>query len=246
MTWLKYLALPPLANVCLTLLGMALWRVHHGLGGSLAALALGSLLLLSTPIGSHWVRSGLETYSPPDDEIIASAQAIVILGGGRDYRAAEFDWGDAPANPTWRRLAYGALLARHAELPILVSGGRPHGETLSEATLMANALNDAFGLTATWQEGDSHNTIENAINSAALLEENNIERILLVTQAWHMPRAVAAFERTSLTVIPAPTDMASPPPKGPSGWLPRAYFLRQSTQALHEWLGLLVNDVQGR
>ncbi|MGQ4880074.1 YdcF family protein [Billgrantia sp. LNSP4103-1] len=236
MNLFKILMLPPTLNVLLVLLGLLLGPKRLR-GAALIVLGLAGLLLLATPWASHTLRQGLEPYSPPARAQLESAEAIVILGGGRDYVAPEFGWGDAPANATWRRLAYGALLHRHSELPILVSGGRVHGEDAAEASLMAAALHDVFDVPVRWREGESRTTTENARLSADILRTEGITRIALVSQAWHLPRAVAAFEAQGIAVVPAPTDFTSPAPEGLEAWLPRAYHLNQSTRALNEWLG---------
>ncbi|MGB8714525.1 MAG: YdcF family protein [Onishia taeanensis] len=253
MTWLKYLLLPPFINVLLSVLGLIFWRRLPWLGGIMLVLGLGGLLWLATPTASHWLRAGLEPYSAVTQDALESTQAIVVLGGGRDYQSPEFGWGDAPNNATWRRLAYAARLHRQSDLPLMVSGGRMHGEARAEATLMKLALRDSFGLEPSWAETQSRNTAENARYSAAMLKQEGIHRVALVSQAWHLPRAVLEFEEAGLSVLPAPTEFASPPPDGLWSWLPRAYHLRQSTQALHEWLGRgvfeirewLTNDVAG-
>ncbi|MGR2737399.1 YdcF family protein [Billgrantia sp. Q4P2] len=236
MTLLKILLLPPTFNVLLVLLGLLL-SPRRFLGALLIMLGLFGLLLLATPMASHTLRQGLEPYPIPARTQLESSEAIVILGGGRDYTAPEFGWGDAPANPTWRRLAYGAHLHRQTELPILVSGGRVHGEEVAEASLMAAALRDVFDIPVRWLEGESRSTAENARISAEMLRADGIGRVALVSQTWHMPRAVAEFEAQGLAVVPAPTEFTSPPPEGLAAWLPRAYHLNQSTRALNEWLG---------
>lgn len=231
------LLFPPLINVLLTLLGLALWSHWRLFGGLLVVLGLGGLLVLATPVASHALRQGLEPPALVGPSQLREAQAIVILGGGRDYQAPEFGWGDAPANASWRRLAYGAHLHRQTGLPILISGGRGHGEHSAEASLMAAALREVFEVPVRWMEGRSGDTTENARFSAEMLGASGIERVALVSQAWHLPRAQAAFERAGLLVTPAPTEFASPPPAGLAAWLPRVYHLHQSTRALHEWLG---------
>ncbi|QJQ94245.1 MULTISPECIES: YdcF family protein [Halomonadaceae] len=246
MEWLKYLLLPPLVNVLLVVLGLLLWPVRSGLGLLLILLGFMSLLLLATPQVSHGLRQGLEHYLPPTPDELQEAEAIVILGGGRDYGAVEFDWGDAPSNATWRRLAYGVKLHRDTGLPILVSGGRVHDEPSSEASLMAAALREIFDVAVEWEEDQSRNTAENARFSADLLSSDGITRVVLVSQSWHLPRAVAEFERTGLDVMPAPTEFASQPGQGLHAWLPRAYHLRHSSQALHEWLGRAVQALRQR
>lgn len=234
---LKYLLLPPLINLILTVVGALLWWRMHLLGGLLVVLGLGGLLVLSTPVASHALRQGLEPPPLMGPGQWSETEAIVILGGGRDVEAPEFGWGDAPSNTSWRRLAYGAHLHRQSGLPILVSGGRVHDEHSAEASLMAAALREVFEVPVRWMEGQGRTTRENARYSAEMLASAEIRHVALVSQAWHLPRALAEFEQAGLEVTPAPTEFASPPPPGLHAWLPRAYHLNQSTRALHEWLG---------
>lgn len=242
MALLQSLLLPPLLNAWLILIGGLLWMRLQVIGGAMVALGLGSLVVLATPTASHALRQGLEPPPLAAGALMDGAQgerasAIVILGGGRDYDAPEFGWGDAPANASWRRLAYGAWLHRQSGLPILVSGGRVHDEHSAEASLMAAALREVFDVPVRWREGGSANTADNARRSAEMLTAEGIDHVALVSQAWHLPRATAEFERAGLAVTPAPTEFASPPPDGPLAWRPSAYHLHQSTRALHEWLG---------
>ncbi|UYG09289.1 YdcF family protein [Halomonas sp. M4R1S46] len=246
MALLETLLLPPTLNALLTLVGGLLWRRHHLLGGLAVVLGLGGLLVLATPVASHALRQDLEPPALQASGDLHGAEAIVILGGGRDYDAPEFGWGDAPSNASWRRLAYGTYLHRQTDLPILVSGGRRHDEPSAEAGLMAAALEEVFEVPVRWYEGRSRTTAENARYSAELLDEEGIRRVALVSQAWHLPRARAAFERAGLEVVAAPTEFASAPPEGLAAWRPSAYHLHQSSRALHEWLGRAARRLKDR
>jgi len=103
---------------------------------------------------------------------------------------------------------------------------------------MAAALRDDFGVPARWIEGRSRDTAENASFSAALLRADGVKRILLVTDAMHMPRARAAFERAGLDVVSAPTMFFSNQPRSLHAWLPSAEGLRRSWYATYELLGI--------
>ena len=95
-------------------------------------------------------------------------------------------------------------------------------------------------------ESDSRNTRQNAIFTAGLAADRGIRRILLVTSAWHMPRAVAAFGQTALEVTPAAADYAYIDPAPLILMiLPQADSLALSTRALKEYLGLLVYRLRG-
>ncbi len=208
------------------------------------ALSGGLLLLLQSlpPVASTLIAS-LEAQAGPALTDPQGAQAVVVLGSGLNLAAAEYG-GDT----AWRhnersliRLRYGARLAEQFELPVLVSGGRPQKATQSEAEVMADIMQREFGVTVRWREIASSDTADNATISARILKQAGIQRIVLVTQAFHMARAKRLFEATGLEVIPGPTDFKSAQwnELGGFNWLPQAKAMQTSYYALHEWLGIL-------
>ena len=116
----------------------------------------------------------------------ASAEAIVILGGGYRRNAPEVG-GDAPNAAADLRLIEGAKIARATNLPILVSG------SAREANAMRHFVEDNLQIPVRWVEAASGDTHENAVNSARILRKQGIERIILVTSSAHLVRAVAEF-----------------------------------------------------
>jgi uncharacterized SAM-binding protein YcdF (DUF218 family) len=121
---------------------------------------------------------------------------------------------------------------------LLVTGGAPHGGR-PEAELMAEALGEEFGVQASWVEGASRDTAENAVFSALLLRADGIERIALVSHSAHLSRAIPLFEKAGLKVIPAPTGFSTQPPSLIANLLPGG--MGRSSAALHEYLGMLFN-----
>jgi len=137
-----------------------------------------------------------------------------------------------------KRVRYGAALARLTGLPVLVSGGLGSREHPSYAKLMADVLQRDYGIEAKWQEARSINTAENAMFSAAILKEAGIDRVILVTHAWHMRRARASFLANGMAVIPAPTAFYGHVEDFSLLMLaPNARALRMSGFALHEIVG---------
>ena len=236
-TLIGTLLLPP-ANGLL-LLGVAdLYRRRRWAFG-LIVLTTALLVLQSLPLVADALLRPLENRAGPVLEDPAGAQAIVVLGSGLLLEAAEYG-GDTASERTMVRARYGATVARRFGLSVLVSGGRPVNATRSEAEVMAAILADEYGVPVRWQETRSQDTADNASRSAEILKAAGVKRIVLVTQAFHMPRAVALFQATGLEVIPAPTHFM-----GGDGadlawydFLPRASALHRSYYALHEWLGI--------
>jgi len=90
---------------------------------------------------------------------------------------------------------------------------------------------------ARWVEGRALTTYDNARYARQLLAADGIDRIALVSHAWHLPRAAAAFRRVGFAVLPAPTLVPAERRFDALDWLPDAPALTRSTLALHEYLG---------
>jgi uncharacterized SAM-binding protein YcdF (DUF218 family) len=238
------LILPPAGPLLLALFGLWLAtaksrRLRSG-GLWLASLSLVGLLILSLPVVGRALMAPLETHPPITLTQLQAAQAIVILGGGTYFDAPEYD-GDTVGMATLERLRYGARLARTSRLPLLVSGGAPSGGR-PEGELMREVLEGEFGVKVRWVEGASRDTAENAALSAAMLKAAGVSRIALVSNGWHLPRAIPLFEKQGLAVFPAPMAFSTAPPAGWTGFLPGG--LGTSSEALHEYLGRLVNRIK--
>ena len=217
---------------------MLLLKRRPRLGKSLLLLAGGLLWALSLHVVSAWLLGPLEARHAVWDGKPA-ADVVVVLGGGRYRSGPEFAGNDDLARATLERLRYAAILARQLKKPVLLTGGRPEGGGRSEAEAMQIALQRDFGLSARWLETASDNTRENALNTALLLKPAGVRKILLVTHAWHMPRAVEIFAAAGLEVVPAPMGYISRRPLTPLDFIPRAEALAESSLALHEWIGIL-------
>jgi uncharacterized SAM-binding protein YcdF (DUF218 family) len=136
------------------------------------------------------------------------------------------------------RARYGARLHRSTGLPVLVSGGLGGLGTAAEADALQAALETEFSVPVRWVERDSENTFQNAANAARLLRPAGVSRVLLVTHAAHMPRALLAFEAAGLEAIPAATGYATRQPHALLEWLPQAGALADSRVFIHEALGI--------
>lgn len=236
---LKTFILPPGGLVLLGLLGLML--SHRFLGKFILVLTLAALYMFSTPFFSGQLMAGLETIEALTERDIETtdAQAIVVLGGGRRTAAPEYS-SDTLKALALQRVRYAAWLARKTGLPVIPSGGNPHSEGPAEATMARNILEKEFRVKVAATEEHSLTTRENARLTKPLLEKLGIKKVLLVTHAWHMLRALDVFEETGIEVIPAPMGFAhktSTTPETFRDWLPDAGNLRNSSWAIHEYLG---------
>lgn len=234
------LLLPPLNLVLLALCGFMMGRWLPRFGAFLCLMSLLMLVMFSTVAGARLLvmplEAGIEALSPA---AINQAQAIVVLGGGRHKQAAEYSHLDSPSLATLGRLRYAAHLQRQTDLPLLVTGGAPDGGGESEAAVMARVLEKEFNVPVRFKEEASRNTAESGALSASVLREAGIERILLVTDAIHMPRAQQVFRKQGLQVLAAPTYYHSHGKLEPQDFIPGARGFRLTHYALHEWIGML-------
>jgi uncharacterized SAM-binding protein YcdF (DUF218 family) len=241
------LILPPASLFLLIAVGLAMSRRWPRAGRIVAGTGLAALAFLSTTGGAEFFVAPLEGMtSPLRAPERAGAQAIVVLAAGRLRHAPEYDGRDIPDYIALARLRYAARLQRRTGLPVLVSGGNggsgvdPDADdrAYQKADAMAAALREDFGVPVKWIEPRSRDTNENATCSAALLRPDGIRRILLVTDAMHMPRARTAFERAGLEVVSAPTMFFSDQPHSFEAWVPSAEGMRRSWYAVYELLGI--------
>lgn len=246
-----FLIQPPSLIFILTLAALAAgllgWRRLQW--GVTAFTALILFVSLYTTTGALLTQALEARFSRP--ETLASAPAcIVVLGGGFE---SEVSTGrqNAELNAAGDRFVEMMRLARrYPEAKIIVSGGDGHMTAIYDSDpSIALRLIDGFDIdpARVIAEPLSRNTFENAVNTAAILEREKLGPCLLVTSAFHMPRAVGMFRVAGVKVIPWPVDYDT---DGKTGFAfdfyePTANFNLMTTAVL-EWSGLAGNYLAGR
>jgi uncharacterized SAM-binding protein YcdF (DUF218 family) len=225
------------------------WRSGKLRKPFLPFLGVGALFLVSWPPVAEVVTRAFEAQYPPRTRPGAQAdgaEAIVVLSSDVFLPYPSL------ATPvlgegTHERCEYAAWLhMRWRPLPVLACGGTGDRDLPPFSAVMRDALvREGVPESAVWVEERSHSTHENAVYAAALLRQKGIRKIVLVTEAYHMPRAAACFRREGLTVIPAACGYRSyhgfhwrdmlP------GWQPIAW----NEDAVHESIGLLWYWIRG-
>lgn len=248
----------PLGLASLLLILALIFFQHQKASRILIFCAVLVLWLSSTTGLSSLLARSLEwRYKPPAE--IPAADLAVVLGGGTE--AALYPRSTVEINGAGDRVLYASELIRQGKTrTLLLTGGEiawQSGSSSSPAQDMQQILLDiGIPQEALILESESRNTHENAVFSAKILEEMGIQRILLVTSALHMPRAVAVFEAQGLEVLPLPVDYSVTEQvivdEGGSvlvnkimDVIPSVGNLSLTTNALKEYIGMLVYRLRG-
>jgi uncharacterized SAM-binding protein YcdF (DUF218 family) len=192
----------------------------------------------------------LEQRFPPWDASHGVPDGVIVLGGviSAEVSAARKS---ITLEETAERITVAAELARrYPNLRIVFSGGSSAliFDGAAEAPFGAREL-EALGVAPSRIaiEDQSRNTIENAQFSRRVADPKPGERWLLVTSAYHMPRAMAAFRLAGFPVEAYPVDWRTRGPidiARPFGLLSDG--LHRTDTAVHEWFGLLAYRLTGK
>ncbi len=240
-----FFALPSNLLMTLGLFGVLLLATRFSRAG--VRLLVVSVVLIAvlglSPVG-HLVITLLEQRFPAWDPRRGAPDGIVVLGGSFDTLVGPVR-GEVSLNEAAERVTVVAELARrYPKARIVFSGGsgRLIWRGVTEATL-ATRLFDSFGIPRDHftVEDRSRDTYENAVFSKELANPQPGERWLLVTSAYHMPRAMGAFRQVGFAVEPHPVDWRT---RGHVDWSRPfnsvADGLKRVDTAAHEWVGLAV------
>jgi uncharacterized SAM-binding protein YcdF (DUF218 family) len=239
---LNFLLLFGLIGVALSLTRWA----RFGRGLCVAALLLLALISFS-PLGSYMLRPIEDRFPLPGPDLAPPA-GIIVLGGALD---ADITAVRHQPRELGGRYTIGAVLARRfPKAQLIFSGG--------SSSLRPSGADEAAGVRELWTslgvdmgrtifEMKSRNTWENALYTRALIHPAPDERFLLVTAAWHMPRAMGVFREAGYNVTAYPTDYRTIGDSRDYSWLnlgPQQLGFFQL--ALHEWIGLAAYHLTGK
>jgi uncharacterized SAM-binding protein YcdF (DUF218 family) len=206
--------------------------------------ALGFALLAVAPIGPAMMLV-LEERFPRPAVLPERIDGIVVLGGVVNPVLSS-SGGTAFNCSTARLLGAVALARRHpdAKLALVGEGMFPAGYSDAPATLKF-VVNEGIAPARIVVEGKSRTTHENAVYAKKLIRPAPGETWVLITSAFHMPRAVGAFRAAGWRVIPYPVDFSIDPRADLRASFNLVDGLDDSTLAGHEWTGLLVYRIMG-
>jgi|TARA_B100001059_G_C17734969_1_gene528339 uncharacterized SAM-binding protein YcdF (DUF218 family) len=215
------------------------WQKISRLFLSLTALFL--LLVGTLPLG-EWLISPLENRFAANAALPMNPAGVIVLGGAVNPALSD-TWGQTEIGGAAERLTAFIYLANlYPDTQLVFTGGS--GSLTEQAYKEADYTRFLFeqldmGDRAIIYESESRNTAENALHSMKLLNPQAAEEWILITSAFHMPRAVGVFCQAGWPVTPYPVDHYSD-----KGELLRVDYrfsdnLRTLETAIHEWVSLL-------
>ena len=231
------------------LLGLIIALARPGRGGLwLASLGIGGTLIAGIlPIANIMIRP-LEERFPKYQEDGRPIDGIIVLSGAVDLEKS-LDRDEFSLNGAAERFVrFLEMARRHPEARLVYTGGSLGDPSRSEAQLAAEQM-ERLGLSTERLliETASRTTWDNARNTKALLGARAQGRWVLITSAWHMPRAMGCFQKVGLAVIPYPVDYQT---RGPIDSLRPFTIVGHGLQrldiAVKEWLGLFGYRISGR
>lgn len=222
------------------------WRVA---ARRLVGLALIGMVLPAFLPVTDWLALPLETRLFAPNPLPEEVDGIVVLGGAVDWDVSQA-WGQLNTNSMGERMiAAGTLIERYPEAQLVMTG------------LYRNLVREEFGAERTGKTlfggprfadrdirfyGIPRSTYEEALYATERLEPQAGETWLLVTSAWHMPRAYLTFQAQGWTLIPYPVDYQSQGRIELDPTLNIVGRLYELDKITREWAALFVYNRLGR
>lgn len=267
---IEWALLPPGITCILVLLGLIFSMSWRRLGHTMIGIGLALLYFSSIPATTAVLSRIIEPAEVLTIDVAKQldAQAIIVMGGKRNLTANEYGAVD-PKNQTLtntesvdvktlNRLRYAARLIRaknaqnnSQQIEIILSGGQTHPKGPSRAQIMAAVLkNDFLIKQEPYLESRSLTPYESAMFSLDLISNKEINKVILVGDAWELPRITDAFRHTfknvasqsngKLEIIPAPVGFKDSKHLGLQLWLPQGEAIDQNNKALGEIVSRIV------
>jgi uncharacterized SAM-binding protein YcdF (DUF218 family) len=210
--------------------------------------AITSLLLiffLSTAFGVQVLLHPLENYAEKNSVNVFEKHPIVVLGGGLNYYSNNQA---APSLHSLQRLVKGYQMQRKLKTTLIYSGGVAIGQKkISEADAAVEFLS-SLGMDESFyiSENKAQSTFENAAYLKKWIEDNEIEKVYLVTSAYHILRSAAVFKAQNIDFLIVHSGFIYDHQFSWLDYLPNRGALTANLSALHEWIGLVWYYIRGR
>lgn len=225
-----------------------IWKERHKAGLRIVLSCMVIYLLVMFGLLTNWLMAPLEKrFSVYTNEVsLGPYSGIIILAGAENIRVSNRHQQVALTGAGERLIEAVRLARKFPALPIIFCGGVRIDGMMSEGDIARKFFSGAgIDLNRIRFDDKSYNTYTNAIEAKKLIKNEETDKWLLVTSAFHMPRAVGAYRRAGINIQPFPVDyrtelvaMAFHNPN-------MGRNLYELDFAVHEWIGLLAYYISG-
>ena len=223
------------------------WKTRRAIG----AIGLTVILFFSLEAVPSSLLYWLENETAPTYRPGTTYDAVVLLGGLVNEHVTE-ESGQPSYNDNVERLimVHRLLVQGRAKLAIVTSSPEVTSvrRESGEARVIARQLEE-WGIDPARIIIEEHarNTHENAVYSQRIARERGLEKVLIVTSAYHMKRAAECFAAVGMPVDTFPVDFRARAGVGffEHSWFPRANYLGESANELREIAGLYIYRLRG-
>lgn len=238
------IAIALVAGLALLLIG---WKRS---GGLLAVLGMVAYVAVGVFSAGQLLMAPLENRFAYDPEIAEPPAGILLLTGPIDTQLSRARGELALSDGAERYVAFVELMRRFPDARGIVTGGNASltRESEGEAYYGRKLLEKlGFDVSRVTFETEARNTYENVVLSREIAGRDDPGRWVVVTSAFHMPRAMAVMRAQGWDAIPYPVDFRTEGARG------RFFFTMGAGEALEltdlaakEWLGLAAYYLAGR
>jgi uncharacterized SAM-binding protein YcdF (DUF218 family) len=226
----------------LLLTGMTLIGIgEEDCGKGLVLAASGGLVFFAiVPVGV-WILQSLENRFPKIHDVLTDAKGLILLGGSFDQDVTLARQDTAYNLNAGRFIQFIELAKKYPHLPCVCTG-TPLETEIAQKEFKALGIDYSSFLF----EAKSMHTIDNAEKTAKLIKPQPDEKWVLVTSAYHMPRAVGLFRKVGFHVIPYPVDYRTPEKCSLLFFLGLRANLNAWYLGVGEWIGMIANYAAGK
>ena len=240
---LRALTTAPIPLILLLTVGVLFWR-RPILGRFLVTVTAFALFAMCLPVVGRWLETPLRHAAPLYDAADTGAATVILVPTAGIFVDATGVWW--PSSEGIMRAASGRKFRDATGMPLLIAGGSPRGEGISEAVATARAVglvayNDR-PVSGVYLETTAQNSAETAAAVGPILNRLGADHVVLITAPRHVARMAASLRRYGYRVS-SHIDRRAAPSDHPFGalspFLPSADGLFRSTGAAREYVGIL-------
>lgn len=240
--WL-YMWMLPIGGIIIALVVLAVYQFRHKSRGRWALVGIIAILyaLSIDPVANLIIRP-LETMYEQPAQADLKGDVVILLGGGARAGVPDYDGQGQVGTAAANRFLTALRIQKGKQIPILLSGGTIFKDDANEAEIEKRMLL-SLGVDETdiYMDEQSRNTAENAAFSKTICERQGWVHPIVVTSAFHMPRAARFFTNAGINFTPYPCDYRTG--RGTSltaySLIPQSFILFNTCLCLKEYVGMI-------